>query len=79
MKLLESILLALSTVATVIGIHQLFYYSFEETYWIISLAVLLFLLYTFVKSKNAKREKAEEAAKSTTQKTTASSKKKRKR
>lgn len=62
MKLLESIVLALCVVSLAIGVHQLYYYKVEEVYWILSLSMLLFLVYTFVRSKNAAADKAKEQA-----------------
>lgn len=60
MKLLENILLAFCVASLAIGIHQLYYYEVQEVYWILSLSVLLFLTYTWVKSKNTEKEKAQE-------------------
>lgn len=59
MKLLENILLAFCVTSLAIGIHQLYYYDVQEVYWILSLSVLLFLLYTYIRSKNAEKEKAQ--------------------
>ncbi|AFM04065.1 hypothetical protein Fleli_1655 [Bernardetia litoralis DSM 6794] len=59
MKLLENILLAFCVASLAIGVHQLYYYDVQEVYWILSLSVLLFLIYTWVKSKNAEKEKSE--------------------
>ncbi len=56
MKLLENILLAFCVVSLVIGIHQLYYYDVQEVYWILSFSVLLFLVYTWVKSKNTENK-----------------------
>lgn len=58
MKLLSSILLSLCVVSLAIGVHQLYYYDVQEVYWILSLSVLLFLLYTWVNSKIIQKEKA---------------------
>ena len=60
MKLLENILLAFCVVSLVIGIHQLYYYDVQEVYWILSLSVLLFLVYMWIKSKNTEKEKTEQ-------------------
>lgn len=58
MKLLSTILLSLCVVSLAIGVHQLYYYDVQEVYWILSLSVLLFLLYTWVNSKILQKEKA---------------------
>ncbi len=58
MKLLENILLAFCVASLAIGVHQLYYYEVQEVYWILSLSVLLFLVYTWIKSKNSEKEKA---------------------
>lgn len=71
MKLLENILLALCVVSLAIGMHQLYYYDVQEVYWILSLCVLLFLVYTWIKSKNTEKETAE---KNTAKKSTAKEK-----
>lgn len=59
MKLLENILLAFCVASLAIGVHQLYYYEVQEVYWILSLSVLLFLVYTWVRSKNAEKEKTQ--------------------
>ena len=56
MKLIENILLAFCVASLAIGVHQLYYYEVQEVYWILSLSVLLFLVYTFVRSKNTETE-----------------------
>lgn len=61
MKLLENILLALCVVSLAIGVHQLYYYDVQEVYWILSVSVLLFLVYTWVKSKNTEKETTEKS------------------
>jgi len=62
MKLLENILLAFCVASLAIGVHQLYYYEVQEVYWILSLSVFLFLIYTWVKSKNVKKDEAENEA-----------------
>lgn len=59
MKLLENILLAFCVTSLAIGVHQVYHYEVQEVYWILSLSVLLFLVYTYVRSKNAEKEKSE--------------------
>ena len=62
MKLLENILLAFCVASLAIGVHQLYYYEVQEVYWILSLSVFLFLIYTWIKSKNSAKEKVESKA-----------------
>ncbi|WP_338759882.1 hypothetical protein WAF17_12500 [Bernardetia sp. ABR2-2B] len=62
MKLLSTILLAFCVASLAIGIHQLYYYEVQEVYWILSLSVLLFLIYKWVNSKIAEKEKVEDKA-----------------
>ena len=69
MKLLENILLAFCVASLAIGVHQLYYYDVREVYWILSLAVLLFLIYTYVRSKNVEKEKADKTDNNTTENT----------
>lgn len=59
MKLLENILLAFCVASLAIGVHQLYYYKAQEVYWILSLSVFLFLIYTWVKNKNLEKDKIE--------------------
>ena len=60
MKLLSTILLAFCVTSLAIGVHQLYYYDVQEVYWILSLSVLLFLVYTWVRLKETEKEKAQQ-------------------
>ncbi len=56
MRLLETILLALSVVFLVIGAHQIATRGLAQSYWLLMLAILLFYGYGFLKNKRAKKE-----------------------
>ncbi len=70
MKLLENILLAFCVASLAIGVHQLYYYEVQEVYWILSLSVFLFLIYTWIKSKNLKKAEAKDKKENTVSKET---------
>lgn len=50
MKLIDTILLSVAFALLMIGVHQVMYGSWQENYWIIMLAIMMFGYYGLRKS-----------------------------
>jgi 4-hydroxybenzoate polyprenyltransferase len=55
-KLIDIIVLALSAVALIIGIHQTINYGFGSAYWLYMISIGLFLYYQIRKVKKKQEE-----------------------
>jgi hypothetical protein len=51
MRLVEIILFSLSVALFIIGVHQIFTVGMAESYWIVMLSFLFFLIYQWKKEK----------------------------
>jgi|GEM_PF-744178 len=51
MRLIEIILFSLSVALFIIGVHQIFTVGIAESYWIVMLSFLFFLIYKWKKEK----------------------------
>lgn len=51
MKLLDIILLSLAAAFIIIGIHQVMTVGFGQSYWVLMLAITLFFVFSYRKSK----------------------------